>query len=101
MTAAARALMDIPDLSAEEVARKAMTVAADMCVYTNHNFRTDILDSVPVDNATTTDNAVLVDNATTTDENSDSTSNGSSSEENDKPKTAAEETTKEESSDPK
>eukprot|EP00472_Partenskyella_glossopodia_P005406 CAMPEP_0197522210 /NCGR_PEP_ID=MMETSP1318-20131121/7381_1 /TAXON_ID=552666 /ORGANISM="Partenskyella glossopodia, Strain RCC365" /LENGTH=224 /DNA_ID=CAMNT_0043074503 /DNA_START=52 /DNA_END=726 /DNA_ORIENTATION=+ len=36
-TAAARALMDT-DLSAKEVALKAMTIAADMCVYTNHNF---------------------------------------------------------------
>ena len=35
--AAARALMDIPDLSAEEVARRAMKIAADICVYTNGN----------------------------------------------------------------
>mmetsp|Transcript_6050 Transcript_6050/g.8392 ORF Transcript_6050/g.8392 Transcript_6050/m.8392 type:complete len:231 (-) Transcript_6050:297-989(-) len=35
--AAARALMDT-DLSAKEVAVKAMTIAADMCVYTNHEF---------------------------------------------------------------
>ncbi len=35
--AAARALMDT-DLSAREVALKAMTIAADTCVYTNHNF---------------------------------------------------------------
>lgn len=32
--AAARALYDL-DLSAEEIARKAMTIAADICVYTN------------------------------------------------------------------
>ena len=32
--AAARALQDT-DLSAEEVARKAMTIAAEICVYTN------------------------------------------------------------------
>ena len=44
--AAARALMDIPELSAEDVALKAMNVAADMCVYTNHNFKTEILESV-------------------------------------------------------
>lgn len=30
--------MDIPELSAEEVARKSMTVAAGMCVFTNDNF---------------------------------------------------------------
>ena len=34
--AAARALMDSP-LSAEEVARKSMSIAADICVYTNGN----------------------------------------------------------------
>jgi ATP-dependent HslUV protease subunit HslV len=34
--AAARALMD-GDLSAEDVARKAMSIAADICVYTNGN----------------------------------------------------------------
>ena len=35
--AAARALMQVPDLSAEEIARRAMKIAADICVYTNHN----------------------------------------------------------------
>jgi ATP-dependent HslUV protease subunit HslV len=35
--AAARALIDVPDLSAEEVARRAMKIAADICVYTNHS----------------------------------------------------------------
>ncbi len=35
--AAARALMEVPDLSAEEVARRAMRIAADICVYTNHS----------------------------------------------------------------
>jgi len=35
--AAARALMTVPNLSAEEVARRAMKIAADICVYTNHN----------------------------------------------------------------
>ena len=34
--AAARAMMD-GDLSAEDVARKAMAIAADICVYTNGN----------------------------------------------------------------
>ncbi len=34
---AARALMEIEDLTAEEVARKAMQVAADICVFTNEN----------------------------------------------------------------
>lgn len=35
--AAARALIEVPGLSAEEVARKAMRIAADICVYTNGN----------------------------------------------------------------
>ena len=34
--AAARALMDGP-LDAEEIARRAMAIAADICVYTNRN----------------------------------------------------------------
>jgi ATP-dependent HslUV protease subunit HslV len=35
--AAARALIEIPDLTAEEVARRAMKIAGDICVYTNYN----------------------------------------------------------------
>jgi ATP-dependent HslUV protease, peptidase subunit HslV len=34
---AARALMEIPDLSAEDIARRAMKIAAEICVYTNGN----------------------------------------------------------------
>ena len=34
---AARALMTVPDLSAEEIARRAMKIAADICIYTNEN----------------------------------------------------------------
>src|SRR5579859_3991174 len=34
---AARALVDIEGLSAEDIARKAMGIAADICVYTNRN----------------------------------------------------------------
>ena len=34
---AARALIDIEGLDAEAVARKAMKIAAEICVYTNHN----------------------------------------------------------------
>ena len=37
-TAAARALAGIDGIDAAEVGRRAMTIAADMCVYTNHNF---------------------------------------------------------------
>lgn len=31
------ALIDIPELDAEQVVRKAMKIAGDICVYTNHN----------------------------------------------------------------
>lgn len=40
--AAARALMDT-DLSAEDVARKAMAIAADICVYTNGNLTVETI----------------------------------------------------------
>ena len=35
--AAARALMDVDGLTAEQIAKKAMKIAADICIYTNHN----------------------------------------------------------------
>ncbi len=35
--AAARALVEMPELTAEDVARRAMRIAADICVYTNYN----------------------------------------------------------------
>lgn len=34
---AARALIDIDGIEAEQVAKKAMSIAADICVYTNRN----------------------------------------------------------------
>jgi len=43
-TAAARALIDVDGMDAEAIGRKAMTIAADMCVYTNHNFVTELID---------------------------------------------------------
>ncbi len=42
--AAARALMDT-DRDAEEIARKAMEIAADICVYTNHNFVVETIEA--------------------------------------------------------
>ena len=42
--AAARALVDTP-ASAEEIARKAMGIAADICVYTNRNLVVESLES--------------------------------------------------------
>ncbi len=35
--AAARALLDVEDWGAERIARKALAIAADICVFTNHN----------------------------------------------------------------
>jgi ATP-dependent HslUV protease subunit HslV len=43
--AAARALMDT-DKDAEEIARKAMKIASEICVYTNNNFVVETLDAV-------------------------------------------------------
>ena len=42
--AAARALMDL-DKSAEDIARTALDIAADICVYTNHNLIVESLDA--------------------------------------------------------
>jgi len=42
--AAARALVDT-DLSAEQIARKAMAIAADICVYTNSSLTIETLDA--------------------------------------------------------
>jgi ATP-dependent HslUV protease subunit HslV len=36
--AAARALIDQEQMPLEEIARRSMTIAGDICVYTNHNF---------------------------------------------------------------
>jgi ATP-dependent HslUV protease, peptidase subunit HslV len=41
---AGRALIDIEGISAEEIVRKSMKIAADLCVYTNHNI---ILEKIP------------------------------------------------------
>ena len=41
---AALALIDIPELSAEEIARKAMKIAGETCVYTNTQFVIEVVD---------------------------------------------------------
>ncbi len=41
---AARALMTVDGISAEEIARRSMKIAADICVYTNGNFILETLD---------------------------------------------------------
>jgi ATP-dependent HslUV protease, peptidase subunit HslV len=40
---AARALLDIEGLDAEAIARKAMGIAADICIYTNRNITIEML----------------------------------------------------------
>ena len=42
--AAARALVGIDDLSAEDIARRAMAIAADICVYTNTKLTVEVID---------------------------------------------------------
>jgi ATP-dependent HslUV protease subunit HslV len=42
--AAARALLDNTDLDAEAIVRKSLAIAADLCIYTNHNIAVEILE---------------------------------------------------------
>ncbi|MCH9050750.1 MAG: HslU--HslV peptidase proteolytic subunit, partial [Proteobacteria bacterium] len=41
--AAARALMEMDGLDAEAIARKALAIAAGICIYTNENVTVEIL----------------------------------------------------------
>ena len=43
--AAARALITVDGLDAEEVARRAMRIAAEICVYTNHSLIVETLNA--------------------------------------------------------
>jgi len=42
---AARALLDNSELSARKIVEKSLNIAADICVYTNHNLTIEVLDS--------------------------------------------------------
>ncbi len=42
--AAARALVDVNDFSAEDIARRSMAIAADICVYTNTSLTLEVID---------------------------------------------------------
>jgi ATP-dependent HslUV protease subunit HslV len=42
---AARALIDNSELDAREIVEKSLNIAADICVYTNHNLTIEVLDS--------------------------------------------------------
>ena len=41
---AAKALLQNTDLSATEIVEKSLTIAADVCVFTNHNHTVEELD---------------------------------------------------------
>jgi ATP-dependent HslUV protease, peptidase subunit HslV len=41
--AAARALLDNTELDAESIVRKALTIAGDICIYTNHQHTVEVL----------------------------------------------------------
>lgn len=43
--AAARALLENTTLSAEDIVRKSLSIAGDICIYTNHNLTIEELDS--------------------------------------------------------
>ena len=43
--AAARALMDHSKLNAEEIVAESLKIAADICIYTNHNQTIEVMDS--------------------------------------------------------
>jgi ATP-dependent HslUV protease, peptidase subunit HslV len=45
--AAARALLDNTDLDARSIVEKALSIAADICVYTNHNRTIEVLEVAP------------------------------------------------------
>jgi ATP-dependent protease HslVU (ClpYQ) peptidase subunit len=44
---AARALIDVEGLTAKDIALKSMKIAADKCVYTNHNWICETLNWLP------------------------------------------------------
>ena len=41
---AARALVKHTDMESKDIAKEALSIAADICVYTNHNIRVEELD---------------------------------------------------------
>ncbi len=42
---AARALLDNTEMDAKDIVEKSLTIAGDVCIYTNHNFTIESLDS--------------------------------------------------------
>jgi len=50
--AASIALLDQPNLTAEEIVRRSMKIAGDICVYTNHNLVVETINPVSTSAAT-------------------------------------------------
>lgn len=46
LIAAATALLDQPNLTAEDIVKKSMKIAGDICVYTNHNLVVEKIDAI-------------------------------------------------------
>jgi ATP-dependent HslUV protease subunit HslV len=46
--AAAKALIENTDLGAEEIARRAMAIAASLCIYTNEHIAVEVIGQAPV-----------------------------------------------------
>ena len=44
--AAARALLENTELSAQEIVEKSLNLAADICVFTNHNLNIEVIDGI-------------------------------------------------------
>lgn len=42
---AARGMIDDKNLTAEVIAKRSMTIAADLCIYTNHNTICEVLET--------------------------------------------------------
>jgi len=40
-------MIENSDYTAEDIARKAMKIAADLCVYTNHNVTIELIEAIP------------------------------------------------------
>ena len=43
MIAAAQALIDIEGINAEDIAKKSMKIAGDLCIYTNHHTMIELI----------------------------------------------------------
>ncbi|EGG14135.1 Heat shock protein HslV [Cavenderia fasciculata] len=75
--AAARALLTVPELSAEEIAQRSMKIAADICIYTNHNFIMETIDFTNNQSSTTVVIPPSNDNSTVTTTTNSSTQGNS------------------------